>query len=98
MMPFHSWSVPGRKPGTSTNVRTGTLNASQVRTKRAAFSEASMSRQPADWRVWDERVQLAVGLRDIVEEPARRLGRLEHRRLGKIVAGQEGQQFLDVRN
>ncbi len=47
MMPFHSWSVPGRKPGTSTKVSTGTLNASQVRTKRAAFSEASMSRVPA---------------------------------------------------
>jgi hypothetical protein len=26
MMPFHSWSVPGRKPGTSTKVSTGTLN------------------------------------------------------------------------
>jgi hypothetical protein len=44
MMPFHSWSVPGRKPGTSTNVSTGTLNASHVRTKRAAFS---MRRCPA---------------------------------------------------
>jgi hypothetical protein len=36
--------VPGRNPGTSTNVSTGTLNASQVRTNRDAFSEASMSR------------------------------------------------------
>ena len=38
MIPFHSWSVPGRKPGTSTKVSTGTLKASQVRTNRAAFS------------------------------------------------------------
>ena len=52
MMPFHSWSVPGRKPGTSTKVSTGTLNASQVRTKRAAFSEASMSRVPANCIGW----------------------------------------------
>ena len=47
MMPSHSWSVPGRKPGTSTNVSTGTLNASQVRTKRAAFSDAPVF-QPSD--------------------------------------------------
>ena len=51
-MPFHSWSVPGRKPGTSTNVSTGMLNASQNRTKRAAFSEASMSRVPANCIGW----------------------------------------------
>ena len=48
MMPSHSWSVPGRKPGTSTKVSTGMLNASQVRTKRAAFSEASMSRRAGE--------------------------------------------------
>ena len=48
MMPFHSWSVPGRKPGTSTKVSTGMLKASQVRTKRAAFSEASMSRHAGE--------------------------------------------------
>ena len=47
MIPFHSWSAPGRKPGTSTKVRIGMLNASQVRTNRAAFSDALMSRQPA---------------------------------------------------
>ncbi len=47
MIPFHSWSVPGRKPGTSTRVTTGMLKASQVRTKRAAFSAALMSRVPA---------------------------------------------------
>ncbi len=52
MMPFHSWSVPGRKPGTSTNVSTGMLNASQVRTNRAAFSDASMSRVPANCIGW----------------------------------------------
>ncbi len=52
MMPFHSWSVPGRKPGTSTKVSTGMLKASQVRTNRAAFSLASMSRVPANWVGW----------------------------------------------
>src|SRR3954468_19788703 len=52
MMPFHSWSVPGRKPGTSTKVRIGRLNASQVRTKRAAFSDASMSSVPANCIGW----------------------------------------------
>ncbi len=47
MMPPHSWLVPGRKPGTSVNVTSGMLNASQKRTKRAAFSEDSMSSTPA---------------------------------------------------
>src|SRR5579864_1216345 len=37
MMPPYSWSVPGRKPGTSTKVINEMLNASQVRTNRAAF-------------------------------------------------------------
>src|SRR6476620_2568883 len=48
MMPSHSCDVPGRKPGTSTKVSTGTLKASQVRTNRAAFSDASMSSVPAN--------------------------------------------------
>ena len=52
MMPPHSWLVPGRKPGTSTNVSSGMLNASQVRTKRAALAEASMSSTPASWAGW----------------------------------------------
>ena len=51
-MPPHSCDVPGRKPGTSTNVTSGTLNASQVRTNRAAFSDASMSSTPASERGW----------------------------------------------
>ena len=34
--PF-TWSVPGRKPGTSTKVRIGMLNASKKRTNRAAY-------------------------------------------------------------
>src|SRR5215203_397812 len=37
-MPPHSWSVPGRKPGTSTNVRSGMLKASQKRTNLAPFT------------------------------------------------------------
>ncbi len=52
MMPVCSWPTPGRNPGTSTKVITGTLKASQVRTNRAAFSLASMSRQPANCIGW----------------------------------------------
>ena len=47
MIPPHSCAVPGRKPGTSTNVTSGMLNASQVRTKRAALTDESMSSTPA---------------------------------------------------
>ncbi len=52
MTPLCSWSLPGRKPGTSTSVTSGMLNASQVCTKRAAFSEAWMSRTPAREAGW----------------------------------------------
>ena len=52
MIPPHSWEVPGRKPGTSVKVTIGTLNASQKRMNRAAFSEASMSSTPASWAGW----------------------------------------------
>ena len=52
MMPLNSWSVPGRNPGTSTRVMIGMLNASQKRTNRAAFSEAAMSRVPANCSGW----------------------------------------------
>jgi hypothetical protein len=45
-------AVPGRKPGTSTSVRIGMLKASQKRTKRAAFGDESMSRQPASTIGW----------------------------------------------
>ncbi len=47
MIPPHSCAVPGKNPGTSTNVSSGMLKQSQKRTKRAAFTDASMSRQPA---------------------------------------------------
>ena len=47
MIPCHSCVVPGRNPGTSTNVTSGMLNASQVRTNRPALFEASMSSTPA---------------------------------------------------
>ena len=43
----NSCCVPGRKPGTSSNVMSGILNASQKRTKRAPFTEALMSSTPA---------------------------------------------------
>lgn len=38
--------IPGRKPGTSTKVMIGMLNASQKRTNRAPFTEELMSKQP----------------------------------------------------
>lgn len=37
---------PGRKPGTSTKVMSGMLNASQNLTKRAPFTEELMSKHP----------------------------------------------------
>ena len=43
---------PGRNPGTSTKVTSGMLKASQVRTKRAALREESMSSTPASERGW----------------------------------------------
>src|SRR3954453_4145339 len=52
MIPPCSWSTPGRKPGTSTSVTSGMLNASQVCTNRAAFSLASMSSTPARTAGW----------------------------------------------
>src|SRR4051794_35097208 len=52
MMPPYSWSTPGRNPGTSTKVMSGILKASQVRTKRAAFSDDSMSSTPASTMGW----------------------------------------------
>jgi hypothetical protein len=52
MMPPNSCVVPGRKPGTSTNVTSGMLKQSQNRTKRAALTDASMSRQPARCLGW----------------------------------------------
>jgi len=47
MMPPNSCSVPGRKPGTSSNTTSGMLKASQKRTKRAPLTEADqwMDRQ-----------------------------------------------------
>ncbi len=52
MMPPYSCAVPGRKPGTSTNVTSGMLKQSQNRTNRAAFTEALMSRHPARCAGW----------------------------------------------
>ena len=52
MIPFHSCSVPGKNPGTSTRVITGIPKASHVRTKRAAFSLAAISKVPAKACGW----------------------------------------------
>ncbi len=52
MMPPCSWSTPGRKPGTSSSVTNGMLNASHSCTNRAAFSDAWMSSTPANDCGW----------------------------------------------
>src|SRR5207247_528190 len=52
MIPPHSCAVPGRNPGTSTNVTSGMLKTSQVRTKRAPLTDESMSSTPASERGW----------------------------------------------
>src|SRR5215510_11061038 len=52
MMPPYSCCVPGRKPGTSSNVISGMLKASQKRTKRAPFTEALISSVPARQAGW----------------------------------------------
>ena len=52
MMPPNSCWVPGRNPGTSSKVTSGMLNASQNRTNRAPFTEASMSSTPARCAGW----------------------------------------------
>ena len=45
-------ACPGRNPGTSSNVTSGMLNASQNRTKRAPLTDASMSSVPARCAGW----------------------------------------------
>src|SRR3972149_80775 len=52
MMPPNSCAVPGRKPGTSSNVTSGMLKQSQNRTNLAPLSDALMSRHPARWAGW----------------------------------------------
>ena len=46
IMPPHSWSVPGRKPGTSTKVMRGMLKQSQNLINLVALSHELMSRTP----------------------------------------------------
>ena len=47
MIPFHSWSVPGKNPGTSSKTKIGILKQSQNLTNRAAFSDELLSNTPA---------------------------------------------------
>src|SRR5207247_5926237 len=56
MIPPHSWAVPGRNPGTSTNVTSGMLHASHGRTNRAAFTDELMSSTPASGWGWFPRI------------------------------------------
>ena len=51
-MPRHSRSRPGSKPGVSTSVTIGRLNASHHAMKRAALRDASMSIVPARCAAW----------------------------------------------
>jgi hypothetical protein len=51
-MAFHSWSVPGKKPGTSSNTSNGILKLSQKRTKRAALVDELISSTPAKNAGW----------------------------------------------
>ena len=48
IIPPYSCTIPGRKPGTSINVKIGILKQSHVRINLAAFTDASISRQPAN--------------------------------------------------
>src|ERR1035437_7623077 len=52
MIPPCSCAMPGRKPGTSSKVTSGTLKASQKRMNRAAFTLALMSSTPARTAGW----------------------------------------------
>ena len=52
MIPFHSCSVPGKNPGTSTKTKRGIWKASQKRTKRAALRDALLSKTPARIMGW----------------------------------------------
>src|SRR2546422_155371 len=52
MIPPCSCATPGRKPGTSSNVTSGMLNASQNRMNRAPLSEALISSTPASAAGW----------------------------------------------
>jgi len=47
IIPPYSWSVPGKNPGTSTNVIIGILNALANLTNLAAFTDALISKHPA---------------------------------------------------
>src|SRR5678816_1850014 len=47
MMPPCSCETPGKNPGTSSNVTSGILKASQNRMNRAPFKDALMSSTPA---------------------------------------------------
>ena len=76
MIPPYSWTVPGRKPGTSSNVTSGMLNASQNRTNRAPFTDASMSRRAREHRrlVGDDADRTAVEPREADERCSARSG------------------------
>ena len=52
IIPPHSWTTPGRNPGTSSKVTNGMLNASHVLMNLAALIEASISKHPARTFGW----------------------------------------------
>ena len=71
-MPRHSRSRPGSKPGVSTNVTIGRLNASHHATNRAALRDASMSSVPARCCGWF--ATMPTGRPSSVAEPVTRFG------------------------
>ena len=52
MIPPYSCAVPGKNPGTSSNVTSGILKQSQKRTNRAPLIEALISSVPASTAGW----------------------------------------------
>ncbi len=80
MMPEYSWTVPGRKPGTSTKVTMGMLKQSQNRTNRAALRlevdvEASGQHHRLIGNDADRAALDAAEAGDDVARPARAMGK-----------------------
>src|SRR4028118_1508476 len=89
MIPPHSCPVPGMNPGTSTNVSSGMLNASQNLTNRAPLTLASMSSVPASTIGWVPTTPLAC--------PPRAAGRERCARECARVAAPDAPRPLDAR-
>src|SRR5919197_292565 len=93
MITPHSCAVPGKKPGTSTKVTSGTLKASQVRTNLAAVVDDPLDHLLDVIRlgrvVGDDGIELGI-------LAARRVGRLRVRRRLEVVLRQKGEEVARV--